>query len=178
MLKKSEFINIGILSKPHGVSGEIAIRLLPEIAEQDLNPSFIFLDIDNGLVPFRVGGFRYKSDDVLLVKLPLLESEEEIRKLMDTAVYLKQDEIADSVEKVSTINAFNGFRISDIHEGMLGIVESIQDISGNPLFIINGEKGELLIPVAEEFIVNIDEDGKTIEVELPEGLVGLNNPTD
>ncbi|WP_291857814.1 ribosome maturation factor RimM [Marinilabilia sp.] len=174
MLKKSEFINIGTLSKPHGVSGEIAIRLLSEIAEQDLNPSFIFLDIDNGLVPFRVGGFRYKSDNVLLVKLPLLESEEEIRNLMDTAVYLKEDEIIDSEKEVNNITAFNGFRISDINEGELGIVESIQDISGNPLFIIHGEKGELLIPVAEEFIVNIDEEAKTIEVELPEGLVNLN----
>jgi 16S rRNA processing protein RimM len=174
MLKKSDFTHIGKLSKPHGISGEVAIRLSPEIIDSNLHPSFIFQDIDNGLVPFRVSEFRYKGDDVLLVKLPLLEAEEDIRKLMGTEIYIAPNEISGSSANLDSINTFNGFIVTDINEGELGIIDSIQDISGNPLFIINGEKGELMIPVAEEFIVNIDEDAKTIELNIPEGLLDLN----
>lgn len=174
MLKKSEFTHIGKLSKPHGVSGEVAIRLLPEIADNDLHPSFIFPDIDTGLVPFRVSEYRYKGDDVLLVKLPLLETEEDIRKLMGTDIYVAPHEVSGPSASTNNINTFNGFKATDINEGELGIIDSIQDISGNPLFIINGKRGELMIPVAEEFIVNIDEDAKTIELNIPEGLLDLN----
>jgi 16S rRNA processing protein RimM len=174
MLKKSEFTHTGTLAKPHGVSGEIAIRLLPEMAEKDLNPSFVFINIDNGLVPFRVSEFRYKGEDVLLVKLPLLDAEEKIRKLMGAEVYLIPEEVTGAAVTINSLNTFNGFTAIDLNEGELGIIESIQDISGNPLFIINGKRGELMIPVAEEFIVNIDEDTKTIELNIPEGLLDLN----
>ncbi len=174
MLQKSEFTHIGKLSKPHGVSGEVAIRLIPEITNNDLHPSFIFADIDNGLVPFRVSEFRYKGENVLLVKLQLLKTEEDIRKIMGTDIYVAPDEVSGSSASTNNINTFNGFKATDINEGELGIIDSIQDISGNPLFIINGKKGELMIPVAEEFIVNIDEDARVIELNIPEGLLDLN----
>ncbi|WP_010661978.1 ribosome maturation factor RimM [Marinilabilia salmonicolor] len=174
MIEKSEFTYIGKLAKPHGVSGETAIRLTSEVAESELDPTFIFVDIDKGLVPFRVNEFRYKGGDVLLVKLPLLETEKDIRKLMDNDIYISPHEISGPSVGTNNINAFNGFKAIDINEGELGIIESIQDISGNPLFIINGKKGELLIPVAEEFIVNVDEENKTIELNIPEGLLDLN----
>jgi 16S rRNA processing protein RimM len=88
MLNKEDFIEAGSIAKPHGVSGEIAIRLNPQIEIQEEGPEFIFVDIDGGLVPFRVSSFRYKSDDVILVGLPLLKEEVKIKTLANHPVYL------------------------------------------------------------------------------------------
>jgi 16S rRNA processing protein RimM len=174
MLEKSEFTPIGVIAKPHGISGEIAIRLFPDMAIHDLYPSFIFIDIDNGLVPYRVSGYRYKSDDVLLVKLPLLHSEEKIRNFMEYTVYINPKEITESAASLNNLNVFTGYSVTDIKTGEIGVVDKIQDISGNPLFIINGTKGEVMIPVAEEFIIEINERDKTIRMDIPGGLLDLN----
>ncbi len=174
MLNKSDYIQAGILAKPHGISGETAIRLLPEAADWEFDPSFIFLDIDTGLVPFRVDEFRYKGSDILLVKLPLLSTEEQIRKYMEADVYFDPEEIKRPTPGFDNLSAFNGFLAKDINHGQLGIIQTIQNISGNPLFIIEGKSGELMIPVAEEFIVNIDDNARIIELKLPDGLVDLN----
>ncbi|PWE01041.1 ribosome maturation factor RimM [Marinilabilia rubra] len=176
MLEKSQYIQAGIVAKPHGISGETAVRLSPEIDLKETQPTFIFIEIDNGLVPFRVSGLRYKSDDVILVKLPLLASEEKIRKVMDFRVYLDPQDVASPGADFSNLNSFNEFEVIDATAGSIGHISGIQDISANPLFIIEGPQGEVLIPVAEDFIVNIDDDNQIIEMNIPEGLLGLNSP--
>jgi 16S rRNA processing protein RimM len=174
MLEKSDFTPVGIIAKPHGISGETAIRLFPEAAIHDLYPSFIFIDIDNGLVPFRVSSYRYKSDDVLLVKLPLLLSEEKIRNFMEHTVYIDPKEITKTAASLDNLNAFNGYSVTDAKAGVIGVIDNIQNISGNPLFIINGINGEVMIPVAEKFIIEINDSDKIIKMNIPEGLLDLN----
>ena len=43
----------------------------------------------------------------------------------------------------------------------------------NTLFVVEREEEELLVPAQEEFIVGIDQKQKLITVELPEGLLNL-----
>ena len=43
----------------------------------------------------------------------------------------------------------------------------------NTLFLVEREEEELLVPAQEEFIVGIDQKQKLITVELPEGLLNL-----
>jgi 16S rRNA processing protein RimM len=177
MLEKSDFIPVGKVAKPHGTGGETAIRLFPETESYDMQPSFIFIEIDNGLVPFRVSGFRYKTDDIILIKSPFLSSENKIRALMDCTVYLSPEEIIKAPAGMTNLNAFTGYQAVERKKGLIGKITGIRDITGNPLFIINTPDDEILIPIAEEFIVHINREAKTIELELPDGLLNL-NPTD
>ncbi|MGQ1890162.1 ribosome maturation factor RimM [Thermophagus sp. OGC60D27] len=175
MLEKSDFRSVGVLSRPHGIAGEAAIRLSPEAMNWDLSPSFIFIEINNELVPFRISGMRYKADDIILVKSPFLSSEEEIRALMGCSVYLSDREIEQIPAGLNNLNAFIGFKVIDTNHGMIGEIFELQDISGNPLFRIHKENDEILIPVAEEFIIKINNDEKIIEMKIPEGLLDINN---
>ena len=43
----------------------------------------------------------------------------------------------------------------------------------NTLFVIEKDDEELLVPAQEEFILGIDQKQKLITVELPEGLLNL-----
>ena len=43
----------------------------------------------------------------------------------------------------------------------------------NTLFVVEKDGEELLVPAQEEFIVGIDQRRKLITVELPEGLLNL-----
>jgi len=175
MLDKSDFTSVGVMSKPHGTSGEVAIRLFPEIGDYDLSPSFIFIEINDELVPFRVSNSRYKTDNVILIKSSFLSSEKEIRALMGCTVYLPNKEIERSPAGLNNLNTFNGFKVVDTQKKVIGEITGIQDISGNPLFQIYNGEIEILIPVAEEFIININDKDKIVEMEIPEGLLDLNN---
>ena len=173
MLNKKDFIEAGNIAKPHGVSGEIALRIHPELSIREEGPAFIFVDIEQGLVPFRVGSFRYKSENMVLVILPLLKEEEKIKALANHPVYLSPSDITRESPELTNLNAFTGYRLKDKTEGIIGEITGIQDISNNPLFIVEAPKGEILIPVAEDLIEKIDDEAGIVEMEIPEGLLDM-----
>lgn len=56
----------------------------------------------------------------------------------------------------------------------MGEVIDVDTTTVNTLFVVEGaEEEELLVPAQEEFIVGIDQKQKLITVELPEGLLNL-----
>ena len=63
--------------------------------------------------------------------------------------------------------------MEDIHHGPLGEVIDVDTTTVNTLFVVEREEEELLVPAQEEFIVGIDQKQKLITVELPEGLLNL-----
>ena len=52
MFDKSKLLKIGALAKPHGVTGEMLVRLSPEWLGYEPDPDFLFIDLMGGLVPF------------------------------------------------------------------------------------------------------------------------------
>ena len=76
-------------------------------------------------------------------------------------------------------NYLVGFEIDDIHHGKLGKILDVDPSTINTLFIIERQGAEnLLIPAHEEFILGIDQEKRLITVELPEGLLNLENIED
>ena len=65
--------------------------------------------------------------------------------------------------------------MEEIHHGKLGEVTDVDNSTINTLFIVDYQGEELLIPAQEEFIVNIDQKHKVITVDLPEGLLALDD---
>jgi len=65
-------------------------------------------------------------------------------------------------------------------EHQLGCVRDVQFLgeqtTGAPLLVVEAQRGELLIPLAEEICTRIDIASHRIEVALPDGLRELNLP--
>ena len=69
---------------------------------------------------------------------------------------------------------FAGFRMEDVNHGVLGEVVEVDNSTVNTLFVVECSDGEeLLVPAQEEFIVGIDQKHRLITVDLPEGLLNL-----
>lgn len=59
-------------------------------------------------------------------------------------------------------------------EQIIGTIERIQDQGHQALFEIKKKDGTLaLVPIHDDFILEVDRSKKTIRVELPEGLLDL-----
>lgn len=68
---------------------------------------------------------------------------------------------------------FVGFRVEEVHHGYLGEIIEVDNTTINTLFIVNYGDEELLIPAQEDFIVSMDQKHKVIILELPEGLINI-----
>ena len=57
--------------------------------------------------------------------------------------------------------------------GDLGIINQVDDFSGNIVLTINFRGKEVLIPYNDDFLISVNEELKTILLKLPEGLFDL-----
>ena len=169
MLKKEEFVYFGKFLKPHGTKGEIGLQ--GDTFALGNGRDFVACDIDGILVPFSFESVRSKSNDTLIVKVERMESAEEVRYLTNREAFIPRKWVEDS-EEVS-LGYFIGFTATDKALGHIGEIVDIDDSTMNTLFVIENGKSEILVPVQEEFIADIDHDRKTILFKLPEGLATL-----
>ncbi|KAA6328221.1 Ribosome maturation factor RimM, partial [termite gut metagenome] len=118
----------------------------------------------------------FRSDTTALIKLEGIDTAERAHTFTNVEVYYPVKYVV-NVEKSdaesSSIDAYIGFEVESVTLGTLGKITDIDTSTINTLFVVENEKGELLIPVCEEFIVEIDYENKRIQMNLPDGLVNL-----
>ena len=131
---------------------------------------YLILLMDGILVPFFLEEYRFRSDDVALVKFERIDDAEHARRLTNTEVYFPKKYMEEQ-DTVTSWNFFVGFRVEDIRHGYLGQIVDVDDSTMNVLFGIEKDGEETLLPAHEEFILDIDREKKTLTVDVPDGLI-------
>jgi len=173
MIKKEEVYKIGLFNKPHGIHGELQFTFTDDIFDR-VDCDYLICLLDGIFVPFFIEEYRFRSDSTALVKLEGIDTAERARMFTNVEVYFPVKHAEEAEDGELSWNFFVGFRMEDVRHGELGEVVEVDTTTVNTLFVVEQEDGEkLLIPAQEEFIVEINQEKKLITVELPEGLLNL-----
>ncbi|WP_099463266.1 MULTISPECIES: ribosome maturation factor RimM [Parabacteroides] len=173
MIREEEVFKIGQFAKPHGIKGELALVTNSDVFD-DADDPYIVCDIDGILVPFFIEEFRYKSDNVVLLKLECVDNEDAAREFVNRDVYYPLDAVGDDdLAGNMTWDSFIGYTVADEHLGELGEISDVDESTVNVLFKVDYKGRELLFPAVEELITSINHADKHIVVSLPEGLLDL-----
>lgn len=173
MILLDELFPIGYVHKQHGVQGELTILLTVDL--QSFEPNFLILEIEGIFVPFFIKNKLIKKDRSALINFEGISSIEKSKKLIGKTIYLpKQDVQIASEPSQSPIHELIGYIIIDKTKGKVGTIEAIEEATENVLFVVSYQNTELLIPVVEEFIENIDDQKKIVFTQLPIGLLEIN----
>lgn len=169
-------IEAGSFGKPHGIKGEIAASL--DLDDVEIRPDdFVFATIDGLNVPFRVLAVRYKGSGYLLT-LKGIDDEKAAALLANKPLFLEgvESDEADDDDDVVYLEDLVGFTLTD-QGRTIGVVEDYTEpTEHNPLFVVRTVSGdEILVPASEDLINDLDTENKTIDMNLPEGLVDLNS---
>ena len=165
MIKKEEVYKIGLFNKPHGIHGELQFTFTDDIFDR-VDCDYLVCLLDGIFVPFFMEEYRFRSDSTALVKLEGVDTAERARMFTNVEVYFPVKHAEEAGEGELSWEFFVGFRMEDVHHGMLGEVVDVDTATVNTLFIVEREGEELLVPAQEEFIRGIDQQQKLITVEL------------
>lgn len=180
MIKLSELAEAGHFNKAHGIKGEISATLDIDIDLNDVR--CLVVSVDGILVPFFVNSCRPKTADTCLIMIDGIDTEEKAQYFNNKTFYILRSDIPDDAESDIDDDADGmyasdliGYTIVDTQLGKIGVISQVNDQTQNVLFIIETADGkEIFIPVADEFIENIDCDNEIVTVDLPDGLIDLN----
>ena len=173
MINKEELFKIGQFAKPHGIKGEIALLAACDFFD-DIDDLYLVCEVDGIFVPFFIESYRYKTDNVTLVKLENIDSDKAVKIFINQDVYFPSEVIdASGFEGNITFDNFIGYKITDENRGCLGEISNVDESTQNVLFSVDYNGKELLIPAVEEFIININHEEKSLTTNIPDGLFDL-----
>lgn len=172
MIRESEVYKIGVITKTHGVNGEVALQFTDDVFDR-VDCDYLVCRLDGILVPFFFEEYRFKNDNTALFKFQRLDTSDAVQLLLGAEVYFPVKLAEEAEDGELTWNYFVGMTVKEVHSGVLGIIRAVDDTTINTLFQIEDSDGELLVPAQEDFILKIDHNKREILMELPEGLLDL-----
>lgn len=175
------FVTVARIVRPHGLRGETASEILTDFPEHLKKLKSAFLWDERGeprrvrvqscrLSPSRGGQaiFHFEGSN----------SIDDARRLTGLQVQIPFAERAPLPRGTYYVTDLTGCEVWQ-EATLLGTVREVQPLGGAaPLLVIQTPSGaELLVPLAVEICVRIDEAARRIDVRLPQGLLDLNLPS-
>ena len=170
-MKKEEYFFLGIISKKHGYKGEVNIKLVVNSSIKYKELDYLFIDLNNNLVPFFIDSLRFKNNNIALVKFEDIIDEDSANSLIGKSTYLPLDLLEEDERIQQTLIHF---QVIDKNHGKLGQIIEIKENNFQDLMVIDFKGREILIPYVENYIKSIDKKNKKIHLHTPDGLIGLN----
>jgi len=169
----TELLKVARILKSNGIEGEILMGFR-EIDPEDLNlKEPVFINFDGLPVPFFIESFSRKGTSRALVHLTGLKCLADAEEIVGKDVFAKEDAIEgyEDDEEGLTIEDLPGWDLLDADGNKVGTISDYEDIPGNPCIYLETEDGQVMVPLHEDLILSVDEDSRSITMDLPEGLV-------
>jgi|WetSurMetagenome_2_1015567.scaffolds.fasta_scaffold00006_162 16S rRNA processing protein RimM len=168
-------ILLGKISKTHGFEGAVTVKLEKTFIEDIPEMESVFIDIEGKPVPFFIEESEYPGGDILRLKFKWYNTAGMVNEFVGFRVFLTEGEKEDTGDEK---NALQSFSICLSDNTIIGTIKEVIENPGQLLLNISTpDNKEILIPFHEDFIRSIDKKKKIIRMDLPEGLLEINqNP--
>ncbi len=171
-MKKEEAFNIGYFTKTKGLKGEL--QLFFEFQDyEDLEFEVLFVEDAGKLVPFFIESLKIQNNKTANVLLEDIDHIDKASKLVKKKVYLPLDHMPERDPEDFRFTDLVGFLVVDEEAGELGEIIDVQELPQQFIATFVYQEKEVMFPLNEDIILEIDAENEEIIVELPEGLLDL-----
>jgi 16S rRNA processing protein RimM len=163
------FVAVGKLRRPHGVRGEIIMEVYTDFPER----------LEVGMVLY-AGETRQTltltrrrwHQDALLLTFEGYTTPESVGLLRNQIVYVRAAELPSLPEGEYYHHQLLGMQVVDDSGRLLGMVAEILETGANDVLVVRAESGrEVLLPMIDEVVLDIDLKAKQIRVHLLPGIL-------
>ncbi len=172
-MKKTDCFYLGRIVKKYSYKGELLAKLDTDDPDLYDNLDAIFIDIRGRLIPYFIEHSQLHKSDLLRLKFEDVDTEEDADALLKSELYLPLSILPKLEGNKFYFHEVIGFQIVDVNFGEVGTIIAINDSTAQALFVLDRDGQEILIPMNDQFIKEVNRDTKTISVEAPEGLIDL-----
>ena len=171
-MKKEDCFYLGRVAKTHGLKGEVTIKLEADDPTAYLEMKHFFLEINKVLTPFFVEKITM-SGDKFFIAIQDVKTIEAAQHLFGKAVYLPLEMLPKLSVKQFYFHEIVGFTVVDTEKGELGPISQVLEYPTQAILQVMKGKKEILIPILDQVIQNVDRDMKILTITAPEGLIDM-----
>ncbi len=159
---------VGQIVGPHGVRGEIKVKSLTDFPERFAPGSRLYLDEE----PFQREVISSRPHrGMLLIKLAGLTDRNAVEHLRGKYLFIAREEAMALEEDEYYEDELVGLRVETMEGEVLGELMEIMWTGANEVYIVQGPRGEVLIPAIAQVVQEVDLEAGVMRVALLPGLV-------
>ncbi len=164
---------LGRLGKPWGHKGELTVHLEGCDLEDLVSEGTLFVDIEGQKVPFFYTSLRDQGRAGVLVKFDDFSDPQSAGILVGRDLFAPPGHLSDGSDESWDPEEFIGMLVRDEEHGDLGEVTAIEGTDRNPVMVIHLGGKEVMVPLNEDMILDLDVEERTLLVSTPPGLIEM-----
>ncbi len=168
-LSELEFITIGEILAPQGNKGKLKVTVLTDFPQRFMPGSKIYINRQ----PMTIDSTEWRNRKAI-IKLNTIDNIEDAQQLRGRPVEIHHSQLQPLPEGQYYYFQLIGLEVWTTGGELLGNITEILPAESNDNYVVNGAKGEILIPAIEDVVKSIDLSQGRIVIEPIEGLLSLN----
>lgn len=172
-MQKEDCFYLGKIVKKYSFKGELLVKLDTDDPEIYTQMESVFVEKHKNLIPFFIERSSLHKSTLLRVKFEDVDGDEDADPLLKCHLYLPLEFLPKLEGDKFYYHEIIGYSVEDKNFGTVGIITGINDSTTQVLFEIDRNGKEILIPLIDDFIKNVDKENKVMQLEVPEGLIEI-----
>jgi len=163
------YLAVGRVLRPHGVHGELRVEVLTDFPEHLVDVQTVYVGQRHR--PYQIAGMRFHRDVMLLTLAGCTDRNtaemlrgQLLEVALDDAIPLEEDEYYHF--------QILGMQVETDEGELLGEIVDIFEAPGaNDVLVVHGPRGEVLLPVITDVVLDINLEAQRMLVHLLPGLL-------
>ncbi len=172
-MQKEDCFYLGKIVKKYSFKGELLVKLDTDDPKIYTKMESVFVEKNKNLVPFFIERSSLHKSELLRVKFEDIDGDEDADPLLRCDLYLPLEFLPKLTGNKFYFHEIIGYVVEDINFGKVGVITGVNDSTSQALFEIDRDGKEILIPLIDDFIKNVDKENKIMQLEVPKGLIEI-----
>jgi 16S rRNA processing protein RimM len=169
-----DLVLVGRIARPHGIRGQVAIN--PEtdfIEERFAAGATVWMQSAAGVEPLTISSMRVQNGRPI-VGFDGRQRIEDVEPLAGRELRVPEEALHALAPGTFYQHQLVGCAVETIAGVKVGTVSRVGGGAAGSLLTVNGDRGEVLVPMVADICVEIDVEARRIRIDPPEGLLELN----
>lgn len=167
----NDYIEVAFILKAKGFDGTFSISLNDHYLKDLKASRTLFLMFKGNMLPFFITKLKASGDEYQL-NLKDVKSKDFFTDIYPKKVYLHKNEVT-VIEEEESWDELENFQCFN-RDLFLGSLIKIEEFPQQDMAFVSYQDREILIPLVDALIVEIDHENQKIIFDLPEGFLDLN----
>jgi len=170
MKRKPEFVEIGIITKAHGIKGEVVVSPITDNPLQFMELRQVYLkgDDDNRQT-LKIERIRQKKTG-FIIKLSGINDRNQAEELKNFFLERRVERDEQLPPDEYYIFDLIGLQVVTTSGEVLGEICEVLSLPANDVYVVQSQSREILIPAIKDVVKQIDLEAEIIEIEPLDGL--------
>ena len=171
-LSETEYVTIGQILAPWGIKGKLKVEVVTDFPQRFTPGSKIYINQQ----PMTIDSTEWHKGKAI-IKLSTIDSIEDAQRLRGQPIEIHHSQLQPLPEGQYYHFQLIGLEVYTTQGELLGNITEILTAESNDIYVVSGDRGDILIPAIEDVVKSIDLNKGRITIEPIEGLLSLNQKT-